>query len=412
MKKLISFLVCVCMLCSFASCGGAPFDVQAENLMDGIKGNAVTGKHVNDTFRTAQMAFALELFQRSVEDAEKENMLISPLSVMLALSMTANGATGETKAQMEEVLGLSVKELNEYLYSYIHSLPSDDKAKFGVANSIWFRDGLEVLPSFLQKNADYYGAAAYQSAFDDATVKDINNWVKENTDGLIEKMLDSIDASTVMYLINTVLFDAKWQKEYRKDQTREGFFYAYDGKEQIVDMMHSTENMYLSDEHAVGVMKPYAGGNYSFAALLPNEGVDVYDYVALLTCENLLSILDNAQNREVITAIPKFDYAFELTMNDVLKEMGMELAFQSAGGFGALAKGSDDLYIGKVLHKSRIVLDEKGTKAAASTMVGMDECASPEETKYVSLNRPFVYMIVDNQTNLPIFMGVVNQIER
>jgi serpin B len=191
--------------------------VQAENLMDGIKGNSVTGKHVNDTFRTAQMAFALELFQRSVEDAEKENMLISPLSVMLALSMTANGATGETKAQMEEVLGLSVKELNEYLYSYIHSLPSDDKAKFGVANSIWFRDGLEVLPSFLQKNADYYGAAAYQSAFDDATVKDINNWVEENTDGLIEKMLDSIDASTVMYLINTVLFDAKWQKEYRKD---------------------------------------------------------------------------------------------------------------------------------------------------------------------------------------------------
>ena len=131
---------------------------------------------------------------------------------MLALSMTANGAKGETLAQTESLLGgdIPMETLNEYLYSYINALPSEKTAKLNVANSIWFRDnGFTAENTFLQKNADYYGAAVYKSAFDVKTLRDINNWVKKNTDGMIEKIIDDLDPDAVMYLINTVLFDAE-----------------------------------------------------------------------------------------------------------------------------------------------------------------------------------------------------------
>lgn len=414
-KKVFLAILSIMLICSMAlNLTGCATKVQAADLMEGVKANPVTGKAVDDAFAQSQMRLAVELFQSSVLESMEENVLISPLSIQLALAMTANGAEGETREEMEALLGgeISLEDLNEYLYSYVNNLPSEEKYKLQIANSIWFRDDegrLQVEKDFLQKNADYYRAQAYKAAFDDQTLKDINNWVKNNTDGLIDSILNQIDDDAVMYLINALVFDAEWQHVYDKSAVYQGKFTNISGTEKSVDMMHSEETVYLQDEKATGFMKPYNGSKYSFAALLPNEGVDIYEYIEGLTGEELMETLSTPQLGMVMATLPKFSYEYDLTMNDVLKELGMPSAFSGdTADFSKMAQSSrGNIYIGEVLHKTFISVDELGTKAGAVTKVQMNDESAPMSEWVVTLNRPFVYMIIDNETKLPVFIGTV-----
>ena len=418
-KKTFLAILSLILICSMAvNLTGCATKVQAADLMEGVQANTVTGKAADDAFAQSQMRLAVELFQSSVLESKDENVLISPLSIQLALAMTANGADGNTKAEMEALLGgeISLEDLNEYLYSYVNNLPSAEKYKLQIANSIWFRDDegrLQVEKGFLQKNADYYGAQAYKAVFDDQTLKDINNWVKDHTDGMIDSILDQIDEDAVMYLINALVFDAEWQHVYDKSDVYKGKFTNIGGTEKQVDMMHSEETVYLQDENAIGFMKPYSGSKYNFAVLLPNEGVDIYEYIAGLTGESLMETLSTPQLGMVMATLPKFSYEYELTMNDVLKELGMPSAFSGdTADFSKMAHSSrGNIYIGDVLHKTFISVDELGTKAGAVTKVQMNDESAPMSEWVVTLNRPFVYMIIDNKTNLPVFIGTVMDVQ-
>lgn len=418
-KKVLLTILSIVLICSIAlNLTDCATKVQAADLMEGVKANTVTGKAADDAFAQSQMRLVVDLFQSSVLESKDENVLISPLSILLALAMTANGADGDTKAEMEALLGgeISLEDLNEYLYSYVNNLPTDKKYKLQIANSIWFRDDegrLQVEKDFLQKNADYYGAQAYKAAFDDQTLKDINNWVKDHTDGMIDSILDQIDEDAVMYLINALVFDAEWQQVYDKSDVYKGKFTNIDGTEKQVDMMHSEETVYLQDENATGFMKPYSGSKYSFAALLPNEGVDIYEYIAGLSGEKLMETLSTPQLGMVMATLPKFSYEYELSMNDVLKELGIPSAFSGdTADFSKMAHSSrGNIYIGEVLHKTFISVDELGTKAGAVTKVQMNDESAPMSEWVVNLNRPFVYMIIDNETNLPVFIGTVMDIQ-
>ena len=418
-KKTFLAILSLILICSMAvNLTGCATKVQAADLMEGVQANTVTGKAADDAFAQSQMRLAVELFQSSVLESKDENVLISPLSIQLALAMTANGADGNTKAEMEALLGgeISLEDLNEYLYSYVNNLPSAEKYKLQIANSIWFRDDegrLQVEKDFLQKNANYYGAQAYKAAFDDQTLKDINNWVKDHTDGMIDSILDQIDEDAVMYLINALVFDAEWQHVYDKSDVYKGKFTNIGGTEKQVDMMHSEETVYLQDENAIGFMKPYSGSKYNFAVLLPNEGADIYEYIAGLTGESLMETLSTPQLGMVMATLPKFSYEYELTMNDVLKELGMPSAFSGdTADFSKMAHSSrGNIYIGDVLHKTFISVDELGTKAGAVTKVQMNDESAPMSEWVVTLNRPFVYMIIDNETNLPVFIGTVMDVQ-
>ncbi|MDD6799223.1 MAG: serpin family protein [Firmicutes bacterium] len=391
---------------------GCAIKVQAANLMEGIEPNKVEGKTSDEKFIGATSDFAVKLFKKTV--TEGENSLISPLSVMLALAMTANGADNATKTQMEALLGgtKTIDTLNEYLYTYVKSLPSGEKSKLKIANSIWFRDDeyrLTIDRNFLQKNADYYGASVYKSAFDGQTLKDINGWVKQNTDGMINKILDQISDDSVMYLINAIVFDAEWETVYMKNDIYKGVFTNYDGTEQSVEMMSSGESKYINDGKATGFIKNYKNGDYGFAALLPNEGVDVDEYIASLTGEGFVSAIKNAKTASVTAVLPKFSYDYSVLMNEQLKALGMTDAFNSlTADFSKLGKSErGNIYIFEVLHKTFISVDELGTKAGAVTKVEVkDECEIAMDY-CVTLDRPFVYAIVDNATGLPIFLGTV-----
>lgn len=401
-----------------------PAAVQGTDLMEGTTPREVSGRETDDTFKTALMNFSLELFKASASELKNENqdgntnLLISPLSVQLALAMTANGADGSTREEMETLLGgtLSIEELNEYLYSYVQSLPSGEKYRLEIADSIWFRDeGLSVNKDFLQTNADYYGAQAYQSAFDGQTAKDINNWVSEHTDGMIEQIIEGeIPYDAVMYLINALVFDAEWETPYNAEDIREGTFLSVGGEKRTVDMMYSAEARYLDDGRATGFIKNYSQGKYSFAALLPNEDVNIYDYIDSLTNEELLRLIENAQEASVDVCMPKFSYSYELSMEDMLSALGMPTAFDSAkADFSKLgAADNGNIFIGEVLHKTFISVDELGTKAGAVTSVMMKNESIALSQYSVTLDRPFVYVIIENSTGLPVFMGTVMDIQK
>jgi len=408
-KKFICMAACLIAAFTFAACDGG--SVKAYDLMRDINPVTVIGKASDEAFSGAAADFAVELFKRTASD--KNNSLISPVSVLLALALAANGADGATLAQMEAVIGggMNINEINEYLYSYVKSLPSGEKSFVNISNSMWFRDNAFIPnPEFLQTNANYYGASAYKSAFDSKTVKDINNWIKQETDGLIDKVIDKIPAETVLYLINTVLFDAEWRTVYEKHQVKDGVFTAvFDGKKKTTKFMWSGEYKFLEGDNVKGFLKPYNGGNYSFAALLPDEGVLINDYIASLSGEKFMNILKGWMPATVNAALPKFNYSYEFEMSGVLKAMGMADAFSPLNAdFTKMGSLNGNLYLGSVLHKTVITVDERGTKAGAVTVIdGKATSGPPQEIKNVILDRPFVYAIIDNATMLPIFIGTV-----
>jgi len=411
-KRMIAgVLSLTLMLSTLLSLSGCSTTARAANLMEGVTANtSYTDIDLIGDNSEAIAEFAVLLFQNNTSSGD--NLLISPLSVLCALAMTANGARGETLTQMEAAFGLSVPELNDYLHAYLERLPTGDKYKISVADSIWFKDdeSLAVEQSFLQTNADHYGASVYKAAFDNATLKGINAWVSDNTDGMIENILNEIPDESIMYLINALAFDAEWQDIYAENQVRDGTFTTGSGDTRDVEMMYSEEHNYLDDGNATGFIKYYADRKYAFAALLPNEGISIDNYVASLTGDGLMSTLQNAQSAAVKTALPKFESEYSVELSDILKCMGItdafDVNFADFTGLGQSEKGN--IFISRVIHKTYIAVDEKGTKAGAATMVEMSVTgALLEEPKTVYLDRPFVYMLIDCETNLPIFIGTM-----
>ena len=392
--------------------------VQAEDLTKGIQKGSVKGTAADSDFVNANMSFSLELFKNVQKEKSEENVLVSPLSITTALAMTANGADGETLSEMEKLLGgdISIEQLNSYFYSYLDSFKSGNGFKLKNANSVWIKEDpeLTVEKDFLQKSVDYYDAEVYSESFDKKTESAINNWVKANTDGMIPKIIDQIADDTVMYLINALAFDAEWETIYKDSQVNSGTFADSNGNEQSVKMMKSSEYGYLEDGNAIGFLKGYKGGKYSFAALLPNENISVTEYIQGLTAEKLLETLSEPQSCEVRATMPKFSYDFGLSLKDTLKAIGMPLAFDSEeADFSKMAHYTyGNICIGDVIHKTFIAVDEKGTKAGAATSVSMasGSAAPVDEPKTVILDRPFVYMIIDNETRLPVFMGTVESV--
>ena len=407
--RFLSLLLLFSLALSFAGCGGRK--IAATDLMAGIVPRQASGEPSAPTAEDADSAadFAVRLFQAAYRDGK--NNLISPLSVLSALAMTVNGAKGETLSEMEIVLGMTVDEGNEYFYRVLSRLPQGDKYKLHLANSIWFTsdESFTVNEGFLQTNADYFGAAAYRAPFDETTLSDINQWVKNETDGKIKKILDEISANTVMVLVNALSFDAEWATIYKKDQVKSGTFTCEDGREIAVSYLTATESTYLSDGQATGFVKPYSGGKYAFVALLPNEGVSLSDYVAALDGAALRSLLSGTEYESVKTMIPKFQVEDSLELSAVLSKMGMPLAFHpDEADFSGLGRASDgNLYVTEVLHKTFLSLDEKGTKAGAASSVKIGKNGSRDPDLRVYLDRPFVYLLIETESNTPFFIGTV-----
>jgi len=413
---LISLILASVMIFSLTACTAA--NAETVDLMEGITANDVNGKGIDDSFKNALASFSAEIFKQSFEG---ENTLVSPLSVMLALGMLGQGLEGESAEQLKDLFGgIESEELSKYLYTYVNSLPNGKEYSLDFANSVWMTDEecYDVKESFLQALCNYYNAEAFKVDFDDKdAVEAVNNWIEEKTDGAIKKMLDDVDGEAAMLLINTILFEADWAETYEESQVKDGVFTTENGEEKKVSMMYSDENTYLEGDNVTGFMKPYAHGKYSFAALLPNDSVSLSELVDSLDGESISALFESSSKKYVSTAIPEFEYDFDILLNSALQELGLVDPFdeKNSADFAKIYADAAEhqFYISRVLQKTHIELSPAGTKAGAATAVELEDKAGifiEDEVKKVYLDRPFVYMIVDTETNLPIFIGAVTDI--
>lgn len=373
MKKLIALLLLTALvLGGCAASPAAPIPNAAGvsvNLMANITAKPVADASDTGSLSKAATDFSVALLKNAAESGK--TVVLSPYSVMQALGMTANGAKGETLQQLELALGMPIAELNKAFAAV-----QPDSA-FRNANALWFRDdgSLEVSSDFLQACADYYGADAYAAPFDESTRTDINQWVSDHTDQRIPEMLKELRSNAALYLVNALCFDGKWVEPYSEDAIWDGVFYAADGSEQNARMMSSEEALYLKDGSATGFLKPYAGERYSLAAILPNGSLDDY--------------------------VQKLD-------GDALRALGINDLFDDSADLSGI-DGKQDLSVGRVLHSAVLRVDENGTEAAASTVEEI-EMMGLRETYSVVLDHPFLLVIWDNQTQLPVFLAAVNSV--
>lgn len=386
--------------------------VHADNIMKDVEPKKIEAVALKEDFIRSTADFSIRLFKEVY--TKGENSLVSPTSVYLALGMTANGADGNTLKEFENLLGkynLDIKELNKYYYSQAKKLTAVESGKVNIANSIWYSDdkSLDIQKSFLQANANYYNSSAYKADFaSKQTVKDINNWVKNNTEGLIDKIVEDINDEAIMYLINTVYFEDKWLVPYESSSVSENKFNLQDGSSRTVEFMYSGEGVYLKDDKAQGFVKFYENGRYSFVTILPNEGISLDSYLTSLSGESFIKLMNSKIVGNVSTGLPKFKAGYSRKLVEPLKNMGLKDCFNTGkANFSKMGTSSrGNLYIGDILHKTFIAVDQEGTKAGAATKVEM-LCGSAAPELSVILDRPFLYAIVDNETNLPLFVGTM-----
>lgn len=421
MKKRFTaaFLAAAFVLSAFSGCAAS---VKSKNLTDGIKPGAVP---VYSSFEKGENTAVADFAAKLIKNAKSENgnVVVSPLSVLCALAMTANGADGETLSQMEEVFGMDIETLNNYLHSTANLLPSDEGYTFDIANSLWITNDegkFVVNDDFLRVVKSYYDAGVFTADFSDKqTLKDINSWVTQKTNGQIQNILDKIDENAVMYLVNALNFEADWLNQYYENDVHTGTFTKDDGRTQDAEFMYMSENGYLEDENTTGFIKYYKDKKYAFICLLPDENVKTEDYLNTLNGEKLSNLLNNIDaEQKVETAIPKFETTFDTEMSELFKNLGMTDAFDwrvaDFSKMGAAQQAGENVCINRVIHKGFIRVAEKGTQAGAATVVEMIAEGAmfiEEPPKQVYLDRPFVYMIIDTQNNLPLFIGTVCEIE-
>ena len=447
MKRLLTYILIAVLILMLAGCGGQQESGQAsiaednmvtvdssgtQDLMDSswqkiadeseidqyydnLYGEENTGRSIRSS--------ALELYKAiALEDIRKgENTMISPLSFLSAMGLLENGAKDQTLTEIEEAFGVSIDSFNSWYdaWTKLMMLGGDNSLKN--ANSVWFRTDphLRVSEEYLKKTKEIFDAQAYAASFDEETLDDINGWVKENTDGMIPAILDDIPKDAMMFLINATCFEGAWLNEYEDDQIKEGeTFTKEDGTKEDATLLYSFEKggLYFENENLTGTSKDYANG-FRISFFLPKEGKTVSDLLDSLEGDDISDIMSEGQTADVHLYIPEF--SFDYTAPDcigALKGMGIETVFdEDMADLSPMAVMDNgyNLSVSEVIHKTRIELDREGTRAAASTAIGIVKNTAlmqdvPE--KEVRLDRPFIFMISDAQTDTPIFMGNVSGI--
>lgn len=361
--------------------------------------------------------FGLDFFQKVATDNTSENIMVSPLSVALALGMTYNGAEGSTREAMKETLklgGMTDEEINTSYKSIIDQLLKlDPKVILNIANSIWYKLDFPVQNDFIQLNKNYYYAEVNELDFYAPDARDIiNEWVNEKTKGLIPAIIDNIPPEAVMYLINAIYFKGIWMYEFNPEDTREQDFHTEDGITQKVDMMQlEGDLLYTGNDLFDAISLPYGDGQFNMLIMLPKAGNTTGDIVAELNNANWNTWLNSLGKQKVVVRLPKFKFEFFRLLNDDLTNMGMGVAFDPYNADFRGINPDGELFISRVLHKTFIEVNEEGTEAAAVTAVEIGNTSyDPNEPTviYFTADHPFLFAIRENSSGTILFMGRVN----
>ena len=410
MKTLFT-IIAVLALCAFCSC-------QTEDS------NTDENKTINLDEKSAQLieadnTFGLELFQKIREESKKENIMISPLSISVAFAMAYNGADKDTKTEMEKAMklnGLTTEQINNSYKMLIKALQSlDEKVVFELANAIFYADGFTVKPDFLNINKTVYDAEVEKLNFSSqAAVDRINDWVADKTNDKITKIVENLSPLDRMVLLNAIYFNGIWTNKFDEKGTHNLSFTKSNGTTIEVPMMQKEEKLdYTTNSLFSAVKMPYGNGQYNMIVLLPATGKNSQNIIDALSLSNWKSWMTEFETKDpVVVTMPRFKFAFETELKNVLKGMGMIKAFQpNIADFSKIAE--EDLYISAAVHKSFIDVNENGTEAAAVTSITFTTTSAgnepPKTIFYV--DKPFVFAITEKDTDAILFIGEVNHPE-
>ncbi|MFP4200569.1 MAG: serpin family protein [Clostridia bacterium] len=403
---ILSVLVTVCI--AIAGCGAGDGE-PAEALPDPVE-------ELDKNLVRANTQFAIDMARQLRGKDPEDDLFFSPASISVALAMTKNGAAAETFDALSQTLGfgeMSREAVNRGFRDLLTILRNPDpEVELDIANSIWAREGLPFKEEFLKANDEYYDATTRELDFEDPAARDtINEWVAQATGDKIEEMVEEIRADSIMFLINAVYFQGEWSEEFDPGATRSEDFHRSDDSVISTPFMHAEERTcpYYEDDKMQGVSLPYGEGRLGMYILLPSEESNIDELLADLDAQKLQDILSGFSEREIDVSVPKFKIEYEKALDEVLKDMGMEIAFdRERADFSRMypITQGQNVYIGEVLHKSFVEVDEEGTEAAAATSVEI-RIESARVTTEFKADRPFLFLIRDDVTGTILFCGIV-----
>jgi serpin B len=398
MKRIISSAICIAVL--LTSCEKKSIDFKEEKNLVLNQNDQALVKVMNE--------FTVKLFKDvKTKYDDNTNIMLSPYSAHVALSLVANGAAAETRDAIRSALGYNNSEfdrINTSQQKLIEGLPLVSlKNELSVANSIWANEVFEIVPSFLKIANDHYHARTTALPFVNPQAPDtINQWVKENTKGKIDHIIDEVADNDLLYVLNAVYFKGAWQDKFDPGQTAQGTFYKRDHSEVKADFMKNTANYnFFSSNGLEGVEIPYADEKFSMLLIKDQTGIIHYD----LDMGKVLE-MPNLGRRKIELVMPKFKFAFEHVLNDNLEKMGMGIAFTDAANFSNMIEDRP-VKISEVKQKTFVEVNEEGTEAAAVTSVGVVLTSVPV-IQTVRFDQPFLFVIRENLSGLVLFVGVMN----
>ena len=357
--------------------------------------------------------FAFRFLDQVYGSAPDTSVFLAPLSASMALGMTMNGTAGATFEEMRSVLGFDVMTLNQINQGYKDLmdllLNLDPTVEVGIGNSIWYREGFPVREDFLERTREYFDARASALNFaDPGAAGIINGWVKDQTRGRIEKIVDDpIDAATVMILINAVYFKGTWTSQFDKKKTAQATFTGRSGAPGSVPLMQLADTLrYAETDRYQAVDLPYGGRAFSMTLVLPKAGQAMEELVGSLDPASWDQLLAGLQRREGTVFLPRFRMEWDKILNETLQAMGLKLAFiPGQADFSGLSDAAGGLYISRVRQKTYVDVDEEGTEAAGVTSVEIRDSAS--DRFFFRADRPFLFVIRERFSGTILFAGVL-----
>jgi len=362
-------------------------------------------------------SFAINLFSTVCKnDSDNENIMISPFSLSSALAMVWNGTDALTKTSIQNTLGFegySDSEVNGYFKKLRESLiATDPSLKLAIANSIWYRKGAKINDVFSQTNKNSYNAHIQGIDFSSpSTASTINNWCSNNTNGLINNVAKEISPDALLCLINALYFKGEWKSGYDfdKKETIEGAFTCDNGKTVTAQMMNNVKAInFLEDPTLSAITLPYGNGAFDMVIILPKPDISINQVIDTLNKGSYWANMSKEWRLAIVKMqIPRFKFKFEIELNNTLRSMGMSNAFDALTANFSKAFIDKNFYISLVKQFTYIDLNEKGTEAAAISLI--TAVSSPGLPKSVNFtaNHPFIFAIKENSTGCILFIGKV-----
>ncbi|TYQ29596.1 serpin family protein [Pseudanabaena sp. UWO311] len=370
---------------------------------------------LDDRLVESSTSFGFNLFDRLAKQDPKKNIFISPSSVAIALSMTYNGASGETQeaiAKALELQNIKIDEVNDFNWNIQQLLANGDtNVELSIANSLWARKDIALKQTFLNKVKEFYQAEISNLDFKDPNAANtINAWVKKNTKDKIDKIVDRIEPDSMLFLINAVYFKGKWESPFEKSLTKPQPFTLADGaKIQHPAMSRSGEYRYYDAPTFQAISLPYGTGRFSMEIFLPKPKSNLLEFQKQLTAKNWQEWSTKFTRKEGLIQLPRFKVEYETSLKSALQNMDMAIAFDpDKADFRNLSNVK--AFIGDVKHKTFVEVNEEGTEAAAATSIEMKVTSampSEESPFQMIVDRPFFFAISDRQTGTIIFMGAI-----